>query len=233
MDRALIERAAEACGVTLTASMIDRVIRYIDMLQAANQTTNLTAITDPEAIATKHLEDSWRLVRHVPPKASLIDVGTGAGFPGLALKIVRPDLDVTLIDATNKKVRFLRSVTEALCLECVRALHARAEELSRTSEHRDRYDIAVARAVTRLPILAELCLPLVRPGGMMIAMKGIDDETRDAARAVRLLGGRTARVEAYELTGDEGRRSLVFIDKRTATPKRFPRRMATISKKPL
>lgn len=124
MDRALIERAAEACGVTLTASMIDRVIRYIDMLQAANQTTNLTAITDPEAIATKHLEDSWRLVRHVPPKASLIDVGTGAGFPGLALKIVRPDLDVTLIDATNKKVRFLRSVTEALGLECVRALHA-------------------------------------------------------------------------------------------------------------
>lgn len=165
MDRALIERAAEACGVTLTASMIDRVIRYIyiDMLQAANQTTNLTAITDPEAIATKHLEDSWRLVRHVPPKASLIDVGTGAGFPGLALKIVRPDLDVTLIDATNKKVRFLRSVTEALGLECVRALHARAEELSRTSEHRDRYDIAVARAVTRLPILAELCLPLVVP----------------------------------------------------------------------
>ncbi len=233
MNRLLVEQAAHRAGIELSVGMTEQVCEFIELLKETNDKINLTAITDDEAIATLHLEDSWRVSAHIPENATLIDIGTGAGFPGLALRIVRPDLDVTLVDATLKKVTFLQKVIDLLELDATTALHARAEDLGRDQDFRDCYDVAVARAVTALPVLSELCLPLVKRGGRLIAMKGSDDQTAQSKRAIRMLGGELEEVIRYELPGMDWPRSLVIISKKEMTAFRYPRRMVTIRNSPL
>lgn len=233
MNHSLIEEAARRAGITLSEEQIFQVDRYVEHLKEENQKFNLTSIIEDEAIAIRHLEDSWHAASLFKRGSSLLDVGTGAGFPGLALKIVRPDLEVTLLDATGKKVTFLQDTIRLLDLHGVSALQGRAEELGRNPLYRERFDQVIARAVSALPELSELCLPLVKKGGFFIAMKGQDDEVKSAARAISLLGAVHEKTIRYELLGMDAPRSLVMIKKRSSTPRRFPRRMATIRQSPL
>lgn len=233
MDKALLELAAQRAGVELTAAMLEQTARYVDLLREANRKMNLTSIIDDEPVARLHFEDSWRVAAYIPQGARLIDVGTGAGFPGMALALIRPDLQVTLLDATLKKVKFLQDVIDRLELDQVTVVQGRAEELGRTGSFRDQFDLALARALTALSVLVELCLPFVKSGGCLIAMKGEEDETKEAAQAIRLLKGCLDRVIPYSLPGTDKPRSLVLIKKTGPTPSSYPRRMAVIKKTPL
>lgn len=199
---------------------------YCGMLQEWNQRMNLTAITDDEGVAVKHFLDSLLpLTMWQPPEgAALIDVGTGAGFPGVPMKLLRPDLSLTLLDSLQKRLNFL----DALCGELgVKAalVHARAEDAGRSPHHRERYDVATSRAVAGMGILAEYCLPLLRVGGVLLALKGSSgkEEAREGGEAIALCGGRVQEVKEYTLPGGD-KRTLVVVEKVSATPKKYPRR---------
>jgi len=233
VEERIVVKALERAGIKVSPETVNRTVLFIDHLIDVNKTVNLTTITDDKMIGTRHLQDSWMLCPHIPDRSTLIDIGSGAGFPGLALKIVRPDLDVTLLDSVRKKTDFLDSAIERLGLSHVRAIHGRAEELGRDLLYRDRFGVAVARAVTALPALLELSLPLVKPGGLLIAMKGQDDETTGLDYALKQLKGRLEKIIKYELPDTDYTRSLVIIKKLLPTPSRYPRRMAAIRKNPL
>ena len=233
MNHQWIEEAALRAGLCLAPSQIEQIDRFVEHLKTENQKYNLTSIVEDEDIAIRHLEDSWHVAALLSPHSRLLDVGTGAGFPGLALKIVRPDLHVTLLDATRKKISFLEETIRRLDLETVTAIHGRAEELGRDPAFREQYDHVVARAVTSLPVLVELCLPLVKQGGSFIAMKGKDNEIEQAKRAIAFLGAVDEKVVHYELRGMDAPRSLVITRKERSTPRRYPRRIGAIRQSPL
>ena len=208
--------------------------RFARMLLEKNQVMNLTAITDPDQVATLHLLDSLAVWQGADLSGkSVIDVGTGAGFPGIPLRIAHPDLRLTLLDSLGKRVDFLREVCEALSLTGVDCIHGRAEEFA--AEHREQYDAAVSRAVANLRMLAELCLPLVKVGGVFLAMKSTDcEEELEAAKpAIKLLGGKTERVLDYAIPTTEVVHRLVVIRKLSPTPAKYPRRFAQMKKQPL
>jgi 16S rRNA (guanine527-N7)-methyltransferase len=229
--------AATLLGVTLSSEQAAAFARYQELLAAWNAHTNLTAITAPDDVLVRHFLDSLSLA-HVltfEPGQRLIDVGSGAGFPGLPLKIACPDLHVTLLEATGKKVNFLNHVIQELGLTQAEAVHGRAEDFGQISAQRARYDWVVARAVARLPALVEYLLPLARVGGQCIAMKGATahEEARDAARAMDLLGGRLNRIETIQLPGLDDPHYLIIIDKVAHTPRGYPRQPGTPTRSPL
>lgn len=207
--------------------------KYAELLIEWNKKMNLTAITDKYGITVKHFLDSVLPLKllNIPENASLIDVGTGAGFPGIPIKIMRTDITLTLLDSLNKRVNFLSEVCKAIDLsaECV---HARAEEFGRNENYRERYDIAAARAVAAMPVLAEYCLPFVRTGGTFAALKGRNENYRDSENAVKLLGGEISGVTEYTLPDGDGR-TLICVRKIKETPTKYPRNSGQISKKPL
>jgi 16S rRNA (guanine527-N7)-methyltransferase len=237
---ALSDAAAEL-GIELTQQQLALFATYQADLLDWNRRMNLTAIVDPRDIAVKHFADSLACLRAFPafPTSdgglSLVDVGTGAGFPGLPLKIVRPEIDLALLEATRKKTTFLEHLVDRLGLPGVRVLTGRAEELGRDLSYRERFDVATSRAVAELPALVELCLPLVRIGGRLIAQKkaGIEAELNSAGRAVSILGGRLLPVQRYELPGLPEPRLLVIVEKVKATPAPYPRRPGIPEKRPL
>ena len=213
---------------------IPRYRLYYDTLAAQNKLMNLTAIDGEEDSARLHFLDSAALLTLADFHGrSVIDVGSGAGFPGLALKVAAPDIRLTLLDSLDKRVRFLHELSGALGFEDVVCLHARAEEAP--PELRESFDIACSRAVARLNLLCELCLPFVRVGGLFLAMKGpgAEEESREAARAISLLGGELERVAVYPIPGTDTRHSAVMIRKLRETPKKYPRRWAQMKKQPL
>lgn len=213
-------------------SVLQNFLRYGERLKQTNAVTNLTAIRDDEGIARLHFLDSAALLALADFSGrDVVDVGTGAGFPGLPLRLLQPDMRLTLLDSNNKKIDFLQGVCTELAPD-VRCLWGRAEELD---ELRESFDIAVSRAVAELEMLAELCLPLVRPGGLFIAMKkpDCDAEVQRAAFAVKSLGGRLRGVTRYTVPGTDVEHAAVLIDKIKATPAQYPRRWAQIKKKPL
>lgn len=222
-------------GLSLGEEQFAALEVYAAMLKEWNEKMNLTAITDDEGIAVKHFLDSLLVLRYAdPPRgARLADVGAGAGFPGAVLKIARPDLHLTLIDGQGKRVTFLEALFEHLGLpaEC---LHLRAEDAGRDPGLRERFDLVTARAVAGMNVLAEYCLPLVKPGGTFAAMKGPEpgEELVAAERAIRLLGGGEPEQEAYRLPNGDGR-TLVVVRKTAATPDTYPRCSAKIAKQPL
>lgn len=239
-----LRAGAAAIGVPLTEARIDACAHYTDLLLETNAHTNLTRITAPTEVAVKHFVDSLTIfaaLPELPQGATVADVGTGAGFPGVVLKIVRPDLHLVLIDSLAKRLTFLRSVVDTLEMTDVALLHARAEEAGRDPTHRDACDLVVARAVAALPVLLEWCGPLVRPGGRFLAMKssGVDDELTAAGSAATQLKLRQEKDTALTLPtipdSEEppaGRRLIVYR-KISPTPQRFPRRAAEIKAKPL
>ena len=201
-----------------------------------NQDINLTAITDPEAIQVRHFLDSLSILAVLPPgAAAVVDVGTGAGFPGLPLKIARPELRLTLVEATGKKAAFCQALVERLQLQDVTVLKARAEELGQDPAHRECYDWALARAVAEVAVLAEYLLPLVRVGGHALAQKGegAPAEAQAAEGAIHKLGGELERIVPVELPGLAEKRFLVVLHKTGATPPAYPRRAGMPAKRPL
>lgn len=226
---------AENWGIALNQQQRQQFARYSDELRSWNEQFNLTAITDPEGIAVRHFLDSLRVALswgHVPQR--LIDVGTGAGFPGLPLKILHPQLHLTLVESVEKKARFLRYIADDLGLDNVDIIVGRAETVGRDSSHREQYDVAVSRAVAELRILAEYCLPLCRTGGRFLAPKGgqITSEVEMARGAIQTLGGKLLAVEAVELPEIEPR-SLIVVEKVGPTSNQYPRAVGVPAKRPL
>ncbi len=206
---------------------------YYRLLSETNKVMNLTAITEEDEVARLHFLDCAALLAMPePPRGAVADVGSGAGFPGLPLKILRPELNLTLLDSQKKRVGFLADACAALGFDDVKCLHARAEECPQL---RERFDFALSRAVARLNLLCELCLPLVRVGGAFLAMKGPEpqEEIDEAARAVSILGGQLGKTFFYEVPGTDVRHSVVVVKKVAPTPEKYPRRFAKIQKQPL
>ncbi|MFQ3660796.1 MAG: 16S rRNA (guanine(527)-N(7))-methyltransferase RsmG [Chloroflexaceae bacterium] len=233
-ERLLAETAA-AWGLPLNPAQLHQFAIYTDELLAWNAHTNLTAITDRPAIYVRHFLDSLALARFWgPPPATLVDIGTGAGFPGVLLKILHPALALTLVESVGKKTAFLNHLVGVLGLEQVRVVTARAEALGRDPGEREHYDVATARAVADLRVLAEYALPLLRVGGLLLAPKGADAarEIEAAHRAVTILGGTIEQVVPIELPGVEPR-TLVVARKVAPTDLRYPRPVGTPARRPL
>jgi len=231
--RSVLLEGCDAWGLALTPEALERFEAYERFLARQNAVMDLTAVTGPEETARRHFLDSLSLLRLGDfPGKRVIDVGTGAGFPGLPLLIAVPEMELTLLDAQQKRVDFLSALCEKLDLRC-RCVHGRAEEFIAEAGEREGYDAAVSRAVARLNQLSELCLPFVRVGGAFYAMKArnSDDELREAASALNTLGGTLESTADFDL-GEVPRRVAV-IRKETPTPAKYPRRFAKISKKPL
>ncbi len=234
----MLQQAAQSMlGIRLSAGQLEALLRYENELLTWNARFNLTAIRDSESIRVKHFLDSLTCTLAIrdPAPARLIDVGTGAGFPGIPLKIFYPAMRLTLVESVGKKADFCRHVVRELRLEGVDVLHARAEEVGQAPAHREKYDWAVARAVASLPVLAEYLLPLVKVGGRALAQKGESGpaEAQDSGRALQLLGGQLKQLVKVELPGVVEDRYLVVIDKVAATPGQYPRRPGTPAKNPL
>ena len=228
-------QAAVSHGITVTPEMAGQFERYCDFLLEYNEKVNLTAITERPQVEEKHFLDSLLTLAAypAPEAAKLIDVGTGAGFPGVPMKIVRPDLRLTLLDSLNKRVAFLQSLSALLGQENA-CLHARAEQAALDSAYRERYDIAVSRAVAPLATLCEYCLGFVKPGGVFLALKGPDaaGEAAEAKRALGLMGGKLEEVKSFSLP-EAGERSILIIRKISQTPSGLPRKAVKIAKTPL
>ena len=235
-EEILAARAAEA-GIPLTAEQIGQFSVYHEMLLDWNTRMNLTALTAPEDVAVKHIIDSLTAYDAAlfDGARTLIDVGTGAGLPGIPLAVYAPHLTVTLLDALNKRVRFLTEVTAAMGLQNVRCIHARAEEAARTAEHRAAYDIAVSRAVARLPVLLEYTLPFVRVGGTLLALKGraYAEEQKEARRAAEVLGGGRITARPVHLPGLDDVRAILTVTKERQTPAAYPRGGGAPTRRPL
>lgn len=211
----------------------ERCFAYWERVKKKNEVMNLTAVKDDDEAAERHFSDSLELMKLADfSGARVIDIGTGAGFPGVPLKIAEPNMELCLLDSLGKRVDFLREACGELGIEC-EALHARAEEQAAKPAYRDSFDFAVSRAVARLNVLSELCLPFVKVGGAFLAMKsgGSEDEINEAKSAIKRLGGKTERVYEYELGGAE--RCIVLVRKVSPTPAAYPRRFAKIQKQPL
>ena len=235
-EEILTARAAEA-GIPLTAEQVGQFSVYNEMLLDWNTRMNLTALTAPEDVAVKHIIDSLTAYDAAlfDGARTLIDVGTGAGLPGIPLAVYAPHLTVTLLDSLNKRVRFLMEVTAAMGLPNVRCIHARAEEAARTAEHRAAYDIAVSRAVARLPVLLEYTLPFVRVGGTLLALKGraYAEEQKEARRAAEVLGGGRIMARPVHLPGLDDVRVILTVTKERQTPAAYPRGGGAPTRRPI
>lgn len=232
----LAEVAAEA-AIPMSEKQLTQFEVYYQLLIEWNEKVNLTAIIEPEEVAIKHIVDSLSCydASLFVPGCSVIDVGTGAGFPGIPLKILRPDISLTLLDSLNKRIVFLQELAASLALSDTVCIHARAEDAGRRMQLRARFDIATSRAVARLNVLAELCLPFVKVGGCFIALKGAQyrAEAEEAEKAISLLGGRVRELRAVSLPRLPDVRGIIFIEKCANTPGMYPRRPGTPEKNPL
>lgn len=221
-------------ALNLSTDCVPALLRYADLLLEKSKVMNLTAITKPKDVAALHFLDSLELLNLADfGGKTVVDVGTGAGFPGLPLRIANPSIHLTLLDSLGKRVTFLQEVCDDLGFSDVACIHARAEEFA--AQNRESFDIVTSRAVAALPVLCELCLPLVRPGGAFLAMKSADDgsELCSAEHAIIVLGGKIEAVQDYTIPGTEVTHRLITIRKQETSPKKYPRAFAKIKKAPL
>ena len=236
-DTSQFEKDLKELGVTLTENQIEQFLIYFEMLVEWNEVMNLTAITEYDDVMKKHFTDSLSLIKafDVNQSATVIDVGTGAGFPGLALKIAFPNLKVTLLDSLNKRIQFLDAVINKLGLEDVDTIHGRAEDFAKPDKLREKFDLCVSRAVANLSTLSEYCLPFVKVGGQFISYKSekITEEMEVAGKAISILGGKVKGQVEFQLPESDIYRNLFIIDKIKVTPKKFPRKAGLPSKEPI
>ncbi len=236
MKQQMIEKASQV-GVVLSDKQAEQFVKYYEMLIETNKVMNLTAITEWEEVLLKHFADSLALAKYVDFQTGekVIDVGTGAGFPGIPLKIAFPELEVTLMDSLNKRIGFLKQVIAELGLEKIEAVHSRAEELGRNVAYREQFDYCVSRAVANLAVLSEYCTPFVKKGGLFISYKagGVEEEMIQAKKAIHLLGCELEKVENMELPGSDIQRNFLFIKRIETLSKKYPRKAGTPAKDPL
>ena len=229
------EKGLEELGISLSEEQIGQFLTYYEMIVEKNKVMNMTAITEFDDVIEKHFLDSLSLIKvcDLNREQSVMDMGTGAGFPGIPLKIAFPKLQVTLADSLNKRILFLQEVIDELGLNGVEAIHARAEELGKNKSYREQYDLVVSRAVANLASLEEYCVPFVKIGGSFISYKSgeIEEEVANAKNATFLLGGKVKNVYKFDLY--EQKRSFVVIEKCKGTPKTYPRKAGTPTKTPL
>ena len=235
MNKELLIEGIKKLGMETTEEQIERFSKYSELLKEWNNKINLTAITDDDGISVKHFLDSILPLAHIEIKtgANIADVGTGAGFPGLPIKIIRDDINLTLIDSLNKRITFLNHLFKELELDNCKAVTARAEEYAK--DHRESVDIVMARAVARLNILDELCLPLVKKEGYFLSLKGrqASEEVKEATKGIQLLGGEIESTHDFTLANHDDFRSNIIIKKVKETPKKYPRMFSKIKKSPL
>lgn len=232
-----LNRGLEEIKINLTHEQVNQFDKYGDLLIEWNQKINLTAITEPDEVAIKHFVDSLMCLQYLnfEENYSIIDIGTGAGFPGLPIKISQEKLSLTLLDSLQKRCNFLQNVVDELKLKDVQVIHGRAEEKGQDKKLREKFNIAFARAVTNLPVLVEYCLPFVKVGGFFVSLKGpdVNQEIADAKNALKILGGKIVDIKQFKLPIIEDPRSLIIIEKTSPTPKNYPRKAGLPAKKPL
>lgn len=233
----LMAKAAEDVGLQLSQEQYEGFMKYMRLLQEWNEKINLTAITEDEEVVKKHFIDCIKAFKRDEFKKAetMIDVGTGAGFPGLPIAIMRPELKVTLLDSLNKRINFLDIVVSALGLKNVTTIHSRAEDGAKNKALREKFDIATSRAVANMSVLSEFCIPYVRLGGHFIALKGpsVTEELQNSKNALGTLGGKLITVKEVDIEGTDLKHNLVVVEKVKETPKAYPRKAGTVTKKPL
>lgn len=231
------QKALEEKGITLSSTQLQQYEQYYETLVEWNEKMNLTAITEKGDVYLKHFFDSISAGFYYDfrTKMSVCDVGAGAGFPSIPIKIAFPNLHITIVDSLNKRITFLEHLAKMLKLENVRFVHDRAETFGQNKEYREQFDVVTARAVARLSVLSELCIPLVKKGGVFIAMKAAsaEDEVNSAQKAIKALGGEIIQKERFQLPIENSERNIIIIQKEKNTPKQYPRKPGTPNKSPI
>lgn len=222
-------------NLDLTEEQIRNFYDFMNLLIEKNKVMNLTGITEPKEVILKHFIDSLTVLKDINEIDSVIDVGTGAGFPGIPLKIAKNSLEVTLLDSLNKRINFLNEVIENINLDKIKTIHGRAEDFGQNAEYREKYDVAVSRAVAPLNILLEYMLPFVKAGGKCICMKGsnCDEEIENAKNAIEILGGKIEKIEKFNLPNSDNNRTILTIKKLKKTSRQYPRKAGIPTKNPL
>ena len=230
-----ITKNAEIINEHITQKQSDDLFKYMKLLIEWNNKINLTAITDENEIILKHFIDSITINKYLKGKESILDIGTGAGFPGMPLKILNTDINFTLADSLNKRIMFLEEVCKELNLKNISCVHGRAEELGNNEKYREQYDVVISRAVAKLNVLLEYMLPFVKVGGECICMKGptVKEEIDEINSALKVLGGRIKKIENMVLPNSDNERNIIVIEKIAHTPSKYPRKAGVPSKQPL
>lgn len=233
-SKELIEKAKKV-NIEIDNKKEEQFYKYMELLLEWNEKINLTAITEPNDIILKHFIDSITINKYIEQSNSIMDIGTGAGFPGIPLKIMNQNKKITLVDSLNKRINFLNEVCKEISLENIQCIHARAEELANDLKYRENFETVVSRAVARLNVLIEYMLLFVKKGGLCICMKGpnIDGELEEAKNAIKVLGGKIKSVESFFLPDSDIERNVIIIEKVTETPKKYPRKAGLPSKQPI
>ena len=233
-NEGLLEKAS-TIGVRFSVEQMDKFYKYMNLLIEWNEKINLTAIIEPNEIILKHFIDSITILKDIKDGSIVVDVGTGAGFPGIPLSIMNPTLKITLVDSLNKRLIFLQEVINELDLKNVELVHARAEEFGRNKKYREKFDVATSRAVANLATLSEYLLPLVKINGKAISMKAgnASQEIEDAKKAIKTLGGNINNIEEFKLPQSDIGRTIIIIDKISGTPGKYPRKPGTPAKEPI
>lgn len=231
----ILKKQLKTIKIELNQEQVKQFYHYMNLLLEWNQKINLTAIIEPEEIILKHFVDSLTIASYLPKNANLVDVGTGAGFPGIPLKIYRKDIKVTLVDSLNKRITFLNEVIQDLKLEKIETIHSRAEEFGRNKKYREKFEVATSRAVANLSTLSEYLIPLVKQEGMCICMKGaeVEEEIQKAKKAIQVLGGKLVRKDEFCLPNSDIKRNIVVLKKVKITPVKYPRKPGTPAKAPI
>lgn len=231
----MIIKNLEKIGLTTTKEKINKFYKYMELLLEWNEKINLTTIIKPEDIVLKHFVDSLTINKYIKENSKVIDVGSGAGFPGIPLKIIRDDVDVVLVDSLNKRINFLNVVIKELELSKIVTIHSRAEELGNNKKYRESFDVSTSRAVANLSTLSEYLIPLVKKGGISINMKGpdVDDEINEAKEAVQILGGKFEEKINFKLPYTDVGRNIIIFKKIGKTPLNYPRKAGIPSKQPI
>lgn len=233
----ILNNACSNEGLPFDEEKFNKFIKYKDLLKEWNERINLTAITDDEAIIKKHFIDSLKIFRFSKLKDSkrIIDIGTGAGFPGIPMKIIMPEIEIVLLDSLNKRVNFLNEVISSLELRGITAIHGRAEDFAREAKYREKFDAVVSRAVANMAVLSELCIPYIKKDGYFVALKGpaVDEEIKDANKAINVLGGSLQETIEVTVEGTDLNHNLVVVKKIKETSKDYPRKAGTAAKKPI
>lgn len=230
-----IEEKSSKIDINLDNEICNKLYNYMNLLLEWNEKINLTAITDEKEIILKHFIDSFTINKFINSGDKILDIGTGAGFPGLPIKIIRPEVDVFLMDSLNKRINFLNEVIESLQLKNIEAFHSRAEEMAKNNKFREKFDVVTSRAVAKLNILLEYMLPYTKINGKCLCMKGpnIEEEIKEAEKALKILGGEIEKIEKIILPDSNIERNIIIIRKKSATPLKYPRKAGMPTKEPL